>query len=103
MNKIITLLTVAFLSLSVTGFSQQKTGSISGTVVDASAKTIESASITLRKARDSSVAKMGASDKKGKFIFENIAQGKYLVSVTAVGYQTAFSKPIEISPANTAV
>ncbi|MEO8417058.1 MAG: TonB-dependent receptor, partial [Ginsengibacter sp.] len=103
MNKIKTLLTVTFLSLSVASFAQIKNGSVSGTVVDANAKTIESASVTLRKAKDSSLAKMVASDKKGKFAFENVAEGRYLVSITAVGFQKAFSKLLEINATNSSV
>lgn len=103
MTKTIILLTAILLNLSVSGFAQLKNGSINGSIIDANAKTIEAASISLLKAKDSSLIKMGASDKKGKFSFENIAEGKYLVSFSAVGFQTGYSNIVEITPKNLSV
>jgi hypothetical protein len=64
-------------------------------------KTIESATIALLKAKDSLVVKTGTSDKAGNFSFENITEGRYLVSVSAVGYQKAFSQVTELNASNT--
>ncbi|HEY6504593.1 MAG TPA: TonB-dependent receptor [Chitinophagaceae bacterium] len=103
MRKFMTLLTVALTTLSFVSFAQVKNGRVSGTVIDGSTKTIESATITLLRARDSSVAKMSVADKTGKFSFEGIAEGAYLVSITAVGHQKGFSKTFEITAANSSV
>ena len=75
----------------------QSLGKIRGTVIDGSAKIIESSTVTLLKAKDSSVAKMGAADKNGHFEFENVSEGKYLVSISAVGHQKGYSEIFEIS------
>ena len=85
MRKILTLLTVV-LTLSFVSHAQLSNvagtgakeikGRISGTVIDGNTKTIESATITLQRAKDSSVAKMSVADKTGKFEFEDIPAGK---------------------------
>ncbi|HYM94049.1 MAG TPA: carboxypeptidase-like regulatory domain-containing protein, partial [Chitinophagaceae bacterium] len=100
MRKLMTLLTVAMISLSIVSHAQIKSGKVTGTVVDGSAKTIESATIALLKAKDSSAAKISVADKAGKFAFENIAEGKYLVSITAVGHQKGFSETFVINSKN---
>ena len=100
MRKILSLLTV--LMVSTFSFAQT-TGRISGKVEDGSQKIIESATITLLKAKDSSVAKVAAADKTGKFEFENITEGKYLVSITAVGHQKGYSPVFELNAANASV
>jgi len=103
MKKIITLLLIAFTTLAATGFAQPKTGKIKGTVTDGDTKTIESATITLLRDKDSSLVKISTSDKTGNYIFENIAAGKYFVSISAVAHQTAYSEVVELTAAKTAV
>ncbi|MES1216012.1 MAG: TonB-dependent receptor [Bacteroidota bacterium] len=96
MRKLIILLLVASTAFSIKANAQVKNGIIRGTVIDGSSKVIESATITLKNAKDSSVAKIGVADKSGKYGFENVAEGKYFVSITAVGHQPGYSEPIEI-------
>src|SRR3954447_20269860 len=103
MKKYVTLLTVVFMALSLYSFSQQPKGKITGSVIDGDTKTIESATITLLKAKDSSVAKISASDKAGNFSFENITDGKYLVSISAVAHNTAYSNVFELNAINSPV
>ncbi|MEI9807495.1 MAG: TonB-dependent receptor [Bacteroidota bacterium] len=103
MKKNLLLFTIAFIALSFTGFAQVKNGKVSGTVIDGSIKTIESATITLLRAKDSSVAKMSVADKAGKFSFDGIAEGSYLVAISAVGHQKGFSERFEINAASLVV
>ncbi len=98
-----TLLTVVLTSLSFVSYGQGKLGKVSGTVVDGSAKTVESATITLHRTRDSSVVKMSVADRTGKFVFDGIDEGKYFVSITAVGHQKGFSEVFEINSRNSSV
>jgi len=100
MNKLITLLTIVFTTLSLLSFAQQSNNKITGSVTDVNTKTIESATINLLKAKDSSIAKITASDKTGNFSFESITDGKYLVSITAVAHETAYSALFEVNAAN---
>lgn len=111
MRKILTLLTVA-LALSFVSHAQLNStvadtkelkGRISGTVIDGSTKTIESATIALLKAKDSSVAKMSIADKTGKFEFEGISFGQYFVSITAIGHTKGFSETFDINASNLSV
>ncbi len=103
MRKIMTMLTVVFTMFSFVSFAQVKSGKVAGTVIDGSAKTIESATITLLRAKDSSVAKMSVADKTGKFVFEGVHDGKYIVSISAVGHEKGYSETFEINSANTSV
>src|SRR5690349_15566930 len=100
MKKVLTLLTV--LGASIVSFAQT-TGKVKGTVQDGNEKTIESATITLLKAKDSSVAKVAAADKAGTFYFENIANGSYLVSISAVGHTKGFSPVFTINSTNPSI
>jgi hypothetical protein len=102
MRNLLTLLT-AILALSFTTQAQKSSGRVTGQVIDGNTKTIEAATITLLKAKDSSVAKISAANKDGNFIFENVAEGKYLVSISAVGHTKGFSEIFEITPSNSNV
>lgn len=103
MRKFSSFLT-AILAFSVFSLAQTKTnGKISGQVIDGNTKTIESATITLLRAKDSSVAKLSVANKEGFYAFENVAEGKYLVSISAVGHSKGFSEVFEISAANSVV
>src|SRR5438477_10461251 len=99
MRKVFILLSVFLIGSSFIGYAQTKTGKINGTVIDGNAKTIESSTITLLYSKDSSVVKMSFVDKNGHFEFENIPEGKYLVSVSAVGHEKGYSEIFEITPA----
>lgn len=93
MKKILTLLAV----LTAFGFnSQAQKGKVSGSVTDGNQRTIEAATISLLRSKDSSVVKFTLPGKDGQYAFEGIAYGKYLLSVTAVGYQKGFSPLFEI-------
>jgi iron complex outermembrane recepter protein len=104
MRKLLTLLAV-ILTLSLVSRAQltDKQGKITGTVVDGSTKIIESATITLLRAKDSSVAKMSVANKTGTYSFEDVPEGRYLVAVTAAGHQKGFSEIVEINASHPAV
>ncbi|HEY0732889.1 MAG TPA: TonB-dependent receptor, partial [Chitinophagaceae bacterium] len=102
MRKFFTLLTITLVSFVSVGHAQTAAfgqGKVSGTVIDGNTRIIESATITLLRAKDSSVAKMSVADKSGKFLFEGVEDGTYLVSITAVGHQKGYSETFSISAA----
>ena len=101
MKQFFTLVTI--LLGSIISQAQTKNGKINGVVIDGSQKTIESATISLLRAKDSSVMKFSLANKDGIYSFENIPDGKYLVSVSAVGHQKAYSESFELSSTNSAV
>lgn len=97
MRKIKMLLTVVFTTLSLVSLAQTKTGKVTGTVVDGSTKIVESATITLIRAADSTVVKMSVADKTGHYEFDLVPAGKYMVSVSAVGHNKGFSETFELN------
>src|SRR4026209_312003 len=102
MRKFLTVL-IAIITLSFTSQAQKGTGRISGRVIDGNTKTVESATITLLRAKDSSVAKISVANKEGNFFFENIAEGKYLVSISAVGHAKGYSETFAINESRSSV
>lgn len=101
MKKIIPLVILLISTLS--SFSKPLQGKINGAVIDGSTKTIESANITLLRAKDSTLIKISVSDKSGNFTFDNIVPGKYLVSISAVAHENAYSEVIELHENDTTV
>src|SRR6476620_5200283 len=100
MKKIFTLLS----ALAIFGFaSHAQKGKVSGSVTDGSEKMVESDTISLLKAKDSSVLKFTVASKEGAYSFDGISYGKYLVGVSAVGHQKGFSPAFEISASNEAI
>ena len=80
--------------------SQAQKGKVTGFVSDGSQKTVEAATVSLLKAKDSSVLKFTVTSKEGAYSFDGINYGQYLVSVTVVGHQKSFSPVFEISSTN---
>ena len=97
MRKYLTLFTFLSVAATYTASAQEPGGQVNGSVEDQSKKAIASATITLLHAKDSAVAKINAADKSGRFQFEGIAHGSYLVAVSAVGHVKTFSKPFALS------
>lgn len=97
-----TIFTSAMLLLSALiynqkAFAQQKSTSIiSGTVVDAQQKLMDYATVSLLKAKDSLLVKGALTDLKGQYKFSGVVTGKYLISITMVGFQKSFSKPFTL-------
>jgi hypothetical protein len=46
---------------------------------------------------------MSVADRTGKFVFESVPEGKYIVSITAVGHQKGFSETFEVNSDNSSV
>ena len=92
------------LLLSITGFclfstQQLKSQSlIHGIIKDANGKLLQFANVLLLKSSDSSLVKGMISDASGKYSFENIKNGKYLVTATFTGMNQAFTPIFEITP-----
>jgi len=74
-------------------------GKVNGTITT-SQKPVESASIGLLRAKDSSVVKLAVSDKSGQFLIENVKEGKYLVAVQSIGHTKYYSTSFDITTAN---
>src|SRR5688572_29662531 len=93
----VSLLLTSFV-LAVSGAIAQNAGKISGSISSKTAKAAEGATVSLLRSKDSVMVKLSAANKEGQFTFEKIRDGKYLISVTAVGHRKSFSKAFEITP-----
>ncbi|HEY6504595.1 MAG TPA: TonB-dependent receptor [Chitinophagaceae bacterium] len=96
MRKVILLLAVVLTFVSFAK-AQTGTGKITGSIKDGSQKNLQSATITLLKAKDSSSIKFAVANKTGDYEFVNIPEGKYIVSVSSVGYEKIFSPAFEVT------
>lgn len=91
------LLIAIFTILNVASYAQS-TGKISGTISDGGdQKIIDAATISLLKAKDSSIIKLSLSDKAGNFSFENLRDGKYLIMATSIGHRKIYSNVVTVS------
>lgn len=85
----------AFLLFSLAAIAQEK-GSITGTIVSNDPKASDGATVSLFRRGDTAAVRNIAAGKEGQFRFDELSYGTYMVRVTAVGYQRAQSKPVEI-------
>ncbi|MBL7723507.1 MAG: TonB-dependent receptor [Chitinophagaceae bacterium] len=83
--------------------AQNKTGKISGQVQDQSSKPLAAVSVSLLKVADSSLVKTAVTGKDGKYEFESIAEGEYLVSTSSIGFEMTYSSSFSISLANNTI
>lgn len=99
------LLSILTLLFSFTALQAQNSGKVWGTIKSSgeTAEVPSGATISLLKAKDSTAAKFMVAQKDGSYTFENIIFGKYLVSVTSVGYKKSFSTPFEINSGNQSI
>ena len=75
-------------------------GRLTGTVTDESLKGVEAVTVSLLHAKDSSLSKISVTDTKGNYSFENLALGRYLIQITAVGHSRFYSEVFELNEGN---
>jgi len=98
-----TRFTLLSIAIAFSFFANSQTGKVSGTVTDASSKAIHSATVSLLRAKDSSLVKFSPTDKNGAYEFENIKDGKYFISASNVGYGKVLSPTFEVSSSGATV
>lgn len=86
MHSIKLLLSFLTIFIFLNGFSQT-TNQISGKVIDANGKPIQSATIELLKSIDSSLIKTAITDQSGRYDFSGIASGNYIISSSSTGFE----------------
>ena len=69
---------------------------VSGSVGDAKGQPLESATISLLHAGDSSQLLSTATDKSGHFRFDHVPTGKYLVAASSVGFRKNYSVAFDL-------
>jgi hypothetical protein len=104
MRTSITLFTLFILTtLSSFVHAQNKVGKVTGVAKAADGQVLDAATIGLLRAKDKSLVKSAISNKAGEFEIEKIADGQYIISVTAVGFSKYAGKPFDISETNSNV
>ncbi|MBL7748108.1 MAG: TonB-dependent receptor [Chitinophagaceae bacterium] len=98
MRKYLTLCIFLFACL-LHSAAQNKPAKLSGTIQDASGTPLSSVTVSLLKVKDSSLAKAAVTNKDGKYELENIAEGEYFISVSAVGFENKQSEKITVASA----
>ena len=87
---------LAAMSIAVCSYAQSG-GKVTGSIKDGgNQKIIDAASVSLLRAKDSSLVKVAVTDKDGNFSFENLKDGNYLVLATSVGHTKAYSTSFAI-------
>jgi hypothetical protein len=95
MRKLFTL-----LAISAAVSAQAQTGAhVAGTVKDAEGKPMAAATVSLLRAKDSSLAKLAVTDKSGQYEFSSIKEGRYLLSVSSVGFDRSFAPAFDATGA----
>ncbi len=98
-RKILTLL-LAVLSIGIQAMAQSP-NKISGAVTDSKGKGLQTATISLLNAKDSSLVKADVSDATGKYDIVTNKPGDYLLKLSAIGYETKYSKNYTIADGQT--
>ena len=79
----------------------QTGGRISGQVQESAGKGVNGATVTLLKATDSSLVKAAVSDRNGHYELENIKEGRYLLSITSVGFDKHLTPAFDLAAGST--
>ena len=86
-----------FVSFLITGtLNAQNIGKLSGVVLDSAGGSLSSATVMLLKKADSTLVEFALSENDGRFKFEKVSIGDYLLNVTYLGYKS-FYKPVTFS------
>lgn len=87
------------LAMATQGLAQSRS-TVSGEVKDNNGKGIQSVTVSLLNAKDSSLAKADVTDGDGKFQIVWSKTGRFLLSYSIVGYEKQFSNAFEINGNN---
>ena len=108
MKNIFTLLVLLLAVASQPLHAQNAKFSLDGTVLDSTLSPIESATVVLLKAADSTMESFSLTNKEGAFSFTRIPSGDYLIQVSFLGYHNLMKKvtlsenktlqPLELQP-----
>lgn len=86
--------------LCMISFRAGAQANITGSIFDkASNQPIEFASVVLRRLPDSLEVKGTATDKKGRYILDNVTPGRYLLQCSFIGFEKLFTSPFIIKEA----
>ncbi len=90
------LLLVVLCFASLNSFAQKGEGNISG-LITSNGEPKELASISLIGVSDTSVLKMGVTDKSGQFELRSIPFGTYRIVISAVGFEKTITRAFDLT------
>jgi iron complex outermembrane recepter protein len=96
MKKKQSILTFLLVAFSFMAFAQGPS-KITGQVQDETQKSFTGATVSLYRAKDTSLVKATFTDKAGRYLFETVNDGNYLIAVTSTGYQKFVSSLVSVS------
>ena len=95
------ILFISLLILACTNTTFAQTGAqlpkVSGKLIDEQGKPADYATVSLLKAKDTSVVAGTLSDENGLYHFDHVSTGNYIIKATSVGYDNTFSQPFTVS------
>lgn len=86
----------ALLLATTTNAQTSPDGNLTGSVIDEQKKPLDYVSIALLKAQDSTLVKGSFTGAEGKFAFEHLPAGNYLIAFNMVGYSKVIKGPFSI-------
>jgi hypothetical protein len=95
MKRILTF--TLFILLTAFSFAQTKTATITGKIVEGTGKPLPLATVTLLKAKDSTLAKTAITNNNGVFTIVGVSANAYFISATSVGHQKNSSPVFNIA------
>ncbi|NIG57711.1 outer membrane beta-barrel family protein [Chitinophaga sp. Cy-1792] len=97
------MITSSLIGAAFSSQAQTNPQKVSGLVNQADNKPVEFATVTILKASDSSLVKGAVADIAGKYEFESVKQGKYIIAATFVGMNKVYSNSFEVKNASVAM
>ncbi|MET1053951.1 MAG: TonB-dependent receptor [Pedobacter sp.] len=91
------LIFVIFLFMLPAAHAQPGTGKLSGKVLDEKHASLSYASVSLLKAKDSTLIKGSITEENGTYAFSNLADGQYIIAINMVGYAKVLKGPYLIN------
>lgn len=95
-TKLLYIILLLIAPAAVSAQGTKPTAGITGHLQNEQAKPMDYATVTLLRGKDSSVVKSTLTNDAGKYQFDNIIAGRYIIKATNVGYQPTFSPVLEI-------
>ena len=100
MRKVL-LLALGIFAILMNVFAKQTAGTVKGKVYDDKSKAHAAATVQLQKAKDSSLVKTDVTDTEGKYDFQNIPAGTYVIRVSSVGFADQSTAVITVAEGKT--
>lgn len=100
---LLALYSLLLLTVSTASGQVLTRGVVNGQVETVAGKPLEFTTMMLLKAKDSTLVKGAISDAGGKYAFEQVGAGRYLVAAQQIGYRKTYSAPFAIDEAQPAL